>query len=76
MHCFSLVCSSQVDQYVDNCIAGVNPDFCDASIAAIDACLASASPAQETMLAECFDSVAGPAGCFACDRVAATDRDR
>lgn len=66
-HCFSLVCGEEVDDYVDDCIAGVNPDFCDARIAAVDACLAAATPADEAILDACYASVDGPEGCFPCE---------
>lgn len=66
-HCFSLVCRSQVDAYVDNCIVGVRPELCDSNIAAIDVCLASLSATQQATLAACMESAAGPPGCFACE---------
>lgn len=66
-HCFSLACSAQVDSYVDNCIVGVDPFFCDAAVAMVDACLASLSPGQMETVDECMNSVDGPPGCFACE---------
>jgi hypothetical protein len=66
-HCFSLVCESQVDTYVDHCIAGVNPSLCDSSIWAIDSCLAALSPADQAILRTCMESANGPPGCFACE---------
>lgn len=65
-HCFSLVCTSEVDDYVDNCIVGVTPSLCDANIAAIDGCLATLTPAEEDTVAACYASADGPPGCFAC----------
>lgn len=66
-HCFSLVCTSEVDDYVDHCIAGVDPSLCDPSIAAIDACLAALSPSEMETVDECMQSTDGPPGCFACE---------
>ncbi len=66
-HCFSLVCTSQVDAYVDNCIAGVQPSLCDTNLAQIDSCLASVSAAQMATLDTCMQSADGPPGCFACE---------
>lgn len=66
-HCFSLVCESEVDAYVDHCIAGVDPSLCDPSIAAIDSCLAALTPAEEDTVDACYASVDGPQGCFPCD---------
>lgn len=66
-HCFSLVCTSEVDAYVDHCIAGVSPELCDSSITSIDICLASVTAAEMATLDACFASADGPQGCFACD---------
>ncbi|AKF09207.1 hypothetical protein DB32_006356 [Sandaracinus amylolyticus] len=67
MHCFSLVCESQVDAYVDECIAGGSASSCDFALASLDACLAALSPAEEATVAACYESPDGPAGCFPCD---------
>ncbi len=66
-HCFSLVCTDEVDAYVDNCIAGVRPELCDSSIAAVDDCLARLTPTEQSTVAACMESADGPPGCFACE---------
>ena len=66
MHCFSEVCPSEVDNYVDQCIAGGTASSCDAAIGAIDACLASLTTAEEAVVDACYASQAGPEGCFPC----------
>lgn len=66
-HCFSLVCPSQVDSYVDNCIAGGDPTSCDIAIANVDNCLAALSASQEATVSTCYASHDGPESCFACE---------
>jgi hypothetical protein len=66
MHCFSEVCESQVDAYVDECIAGGTASSCDLALAQLDACLASLTPAEEATVEACMVSPAGPEGCFPC----------
>jgi hypothetical protein len=66
MHCFSEVCESQVDAYVDQCIAGGTPSSCDAALSDLDFCLAVLSPAEEDVVTACMASQDGPEGCFPC----------
>ncbi len=65
-HCFSLVCTAQVDAYVHHCIATLSTQ-CDAAIAQVDRCLALLSSTQQATLIECMESADGPPGCFACE---------
>lgn len=64
MHCFSLVCPSEVDGYVDQCIAGGSPSGCDAALTNLNSCLAGLSSSQGMTVDACFASDDGPAGCF------------
>ena len=64
MHCFSLVCTTQVDRYVDECIAGSSDTRCDDALFFLDTCLAGATSAQNATIAACMDSEEGREGCF------------
>jgi hypothetical protein len=64
MHCFSLVCSSQVDRYVDECIVGSSDAACDSALYQLDLCLAGLTASQNATVGACMSSEDGREGCF------------
>ena len=64
MHCFSRVCPTQVDSYVDACIAGIDDRACDLALSRLDTCLGGLTTTQVSTLEACMYSEEGAAGCY------------